>query len=1036
MGNQLVLGLPLIFLSIFFLQLTMYTCLGAQNSTVSCHEREILALLEFKHSIKDDFKVLSSWIGVDCCSWKGVLSDAATGSVVSLLLRGNYMGVFENQNVDYYSVDYYLVGYNVNTHLAELRDLKHLDLSGNYFKGSQIPEFFGSFPKLSYLNLSDAGFDGIIPHQIGNLSNLKILDLGSTFVIQTLNATDMTWISGLSALKHLDLDGVELSQAKNINMVLYKIPSLTYLSLRGCRLSNIDLGPHLNSTKILPNIEHLDLSLNSFEGQLPRFFQNLTSLTVLDLSCNHLNMAWNSINMLNLIPSLSELHLSECALHNAPFSPTYFNFSVNSKIQYLDISRNSIGGRFPSDLMNMTSLRVLDLSENSLNSSIPVMPNLLKLDVSFNLKELSSLSGLYHGEELISPSTNTSECSQYALEMLDLYFSNLNGSIPESLGHLSKLKFLHLKSNYLTGPIPKALERLRSLEVLDLSYNDLTSPIPAFLGKLTKLYLAENQFSGSIPKSLGSLTGLTHLSLESNQLTGSIPISIGRLSKLVIFDVSNNSLKGVVSEAHFANLSMLKYLHTTSNHKLIFNISHEWIPPFQLIEVELGSCKIANGFPQWLQNQRKLKNLVLSNASVYGFLPTWLRKMAIIKVLNLSHNKLSGSLINLPIRDPINEVESDPIEILLLQDNLFNGQIPRSLCTKTRLILLDVSTNKLSGNIPDCVENLQTMVTLILSSNELSGVLPSSLGNISSLARLKLNDNNFSGQLPQDLGNLISLRILDLGNNKISGNIPKWIGENLAYLMVLGSSKNNFTGNIPLSLCKCSFLQILDVAYNNLTGLIPCCFGELKGMIEARQPDMGPHKSVDEEMDMVNVNQVMKGTQLEYTKTLGLVFNMDLSSNKLKGGIPFEMTRLIMLVGLNLSHNHLNGSIPDSIEKMKALISLDFSDNQFTGMIPPSMATLNFLSSLNLSHNNLSGPIPTGNQLQTLTDPSIYAGNRDLCGAPLPNNCSNHDDPITATNKTKYKDSGEHEEWFYLSVMCGLAAGFWGVIGVLLFKKQ
>lgn len=102
----------------------------------------------------------------------------------------------------------------MNTYLAELRDLKHLDLSGNYFKGSQIPEFFGSFTKLSYLNLSDAGFDCIIPHQTGNLSNLKVLDLGSTFVIQTLNATDMTWISGLSALKHLDLDGVELSQEK------------------------------------------------------------------------------------------------------------------------------------------------------------------------------------------------------------------------------------------------------------------------------------------------------------------------------------------------------------------------------------------------------------------------------------------------------------------------------------------------------------------------------------------------------------------------------------------------------------------------------------------------------------------------------------------------------------------------------------------------------------------------------------------------------------------------------------------------------
>nr|GEZ85813.1 hypothetical protein [Tanacetum cinerariifolium] len=89
---------------------------------------------------------------------------------------------------------------------------------------------------------------------------------------------------------------------------------------------------------------------------------------------------------------------------------------------------------------------------------------------------------------------------------------------------------------------------------------------------------------------------------------------------------------------------------------------------------------------------------------------------------------------------------------------------------------------------------------------------------------------------------------------------------------------------------------------------------------------------------------------------------------------------LSALLGLNLSNNHLNGGIPDIIGNMKALNSLDFSVNQLTGPIPTSIAALNFLSHLNLSNNNFSGRIPTGNQLQTLMDPSIYVGNRDLCG--------------------------------------------------------
>ncbi|KAD2804599.1 hypothetical protein E3N88_37976 [Mikania micrantha] len=985
-----------------------------------------LALLEFKHSIKDDFKVLSSWVGVDCCSWKGVSCDDATKSVAGLHLRGNYEGLFGS----YIGEDYYLV-----------------------------------------------------------------LDLGSSSFSQILISNDMTWVSRLFALRYLDLSGADFSQSKNINAVLSMITSLTYLSLQHCELSNVDLGFHLNSSKKMPIIEHLDLSLNFFQGQLPHFFQNLTSLTFLHLSYYNLSLAWNTMNLLNIIPSLSELRLPWCSLHSVHFSPTYFNVSAHSNVHYLELSHNSIEGRFPSELTNMTSLRVLDLSENGLNSSVPVMPNLLKLDVSSNkfehielvgiwrqchLKELS-FSGNYFGEEMIGPSTNMSECSKYALEMLDSNDNGLKGSIPESIERLTNLRVLRMISNELTGSIPKALERLRPLEVLDLSYNNLTGPIPTFLGKLTELRLPENQFTGSIPESLGRLASLTHLDLRSNYLTGlippslgrltflvelnlglnqltgpiptslgrlaslqeflvfsnllngTLPISLGQLSKLAILDVSNNSLGGVLLEAHFANLSMLEHLDTTSNHKFIFNISHEWIPPFQLRSVRLSSCKIAYGFPQWLQTQRKLEDLVVSNTSLHGNLPTWLQKMPVITYLDLSHNQLSGSLINLPSRNPINGFESG--EYLLLHNNLFNGSIPMSLCRRTNLVVVDVSRNRLSGKIPDCFQHLQQLSALILNSNELFGVLPSSLGNnSSSLAWIKLNDNNFNGKLPRDLKNLRFLRVLDLGNNEFFGNIPKWIGEDLTYMMVLRLHKNNFVGRIPQSLCRCSNLQILDVANNNLTGSIPHCFGKLHGMIQTTGLDIHNGSYTSDENQMMT--QVMKGMELEYTTTLKLVFNMDLSSNKLTGQIPQEITALTLLVGLNVSHNHLTGTIPDNIGYMKALNSLDLSDNRFTGMIPSSLAALNFLSYMNLSHNNLSGRIPTGNQLQTIADPSMYAGNMDLCGAPLLNNCSNHENTPTTSKNNKEDADEPNNLWFYVDILCGFATGFWGIIGVLLFKKQ
>ncbi|MFS7961807.1 putative non-specific serine/threonine protein kinase [Helianthus anomalus] len=504
-----------------------------------------------------------------------------------------------------------------------------------------------------------------------------------------------------------------------------------------------------------------------------------------------------------------------------------------------------------------------------------------------------------------------------------------------------------------------------------------------------------------------------------------ILVSIRRLSKLMLLDLSNNSLEGLVLEAHFATLSMLKRLDITSNHKLIFNISQEWIPPFQLRSFQLGSCKIANGFPQWLQTKRKLEKLMMSNASLQGRLPTWLRKMPLIYYLDLSYNKLSGTLTNLPI--------NRYSRYLVLRENFFNGSFPKSLCRGTLLQIFDISRNVISRNIPDYVENLHEMDMFILSSNRMPGVLPSSLGNMSSsLKWLKINDNKFGGKLPQNLENFSTLRVFDFGSNKFYGNIPKWIGKNPNYLIVL-RLHINFTGRILQSLCKCSYLQILDVAHNNLRGPTPHCIGELHGMTENTH-EVGTSVGIYD-FDST-VFQVLKGFQLEYT-TLDLVFNMDLSSNKLQGQIPPEIVTLTLLVGLNLSHNHLSESIPESIGNTKALCSLDFSDNQLTGMIPPSMAALNFLSSMNVSHNNFSGRITTRNQLQTLNDPSIYAGNRDLCGAPLPNNCSNHETPPTTTSNNKHKDAhGPNNLWFYLDIIGGVATGFGGIIGVLLFKKQ
>ncbi|RAL53763.1 hypothetical protein DM860_004234 [Cuscuta australis] len=61
---------------------------------------------------------------------------------------------------------------------------------------------------------------------------------------------------------------------------------------------------------------------------------------------------------------------------------------------------------------------------------------------------------------------------------------------------------------------------------------------------------------------------------------------------------------------------------------------------------------------------------------------------------------------------------------------------------------------------------------------------------------------------------------------------------------------------------------------------------------------------------------------------------------------------------LDLSSNRLNGSIPEEISNLYGLVHLDLSANSFSGPIPAAFSHLHRLSKLSLAFNNLNGTIP------------------------------------------------------------------------------
>jgi hypothetical protein len=193
----------------------------------------------------------------------------------------------------------------------------------------------------------------------------------------------------------------------------------------------------------------------------------------------------------------------------------------------------------------------------------------------------------------------------------------------------------------------------------------------------------------------------------------------------------------------------------------------------------------------------------------------------------------------------------------------------------------------------------------------------------------------------------------------------------------------------------------------------------------------GMHYSYDGQMDII-----WKGRDYTFRKTIRLITGIDLSSNSLSGEIPAQLVNHQALRFLNLSRNNLSGRIPKNVGNLKDVESLDLSWNELLGHIPPSISDLSCLSLLNLSNNLLSGEIPTGNQLQTLNDPSIYSNNLGLCGSPLSIPCK-HDLSSTPVLGSANEPCHELEiMWVYYSVIAGTVFGFWIWFGTLFFCKK
>ena len=346
----------------------------------------------------------------DLCSWFGITCDEESYVIEINLPSNNVTGDFPSDSLSsfykltrldlcdnslhgtmagttktnpytgYIDDDIYVQNQPVNdtSIFFNLRDLAHVDLSQNNLSG-EVDVLFT--PALQYANFSHNYFTSINSFKKFKKSH------------QTLTVCDVSHNS---------------IKTSTSDLMTNVPPNIERFILS----NNLIHGPLLTSSlEVLANLRTLDLSMNSFSGEVPDFSNSNPNLQVLDLS-------EQEEGLVGIIPE---------SLANLPFLST------------LNLNKNHLSGSIPPVLGNMGQLRVLNLSSNKLSQTIPKelgkLGEFAHIICAFCCLSISSISPVSYGRTPLAD-----------LELFDLSNNELMGKIPSELDNLLAAS-IHLSGN-------------------------------------------------------------------------------------------------------------------------------------------------------------------------------------------------------------------------------------------------------------------------------------------------------------------------------------------------------------------------------------------------------------------------------------------------------------------------------------------------------------------------------------------------------------------------------------------------------------
>nr|GMD18405.1 receptor protein kinase TMK1-like [Ipomoea batatas] len=289
-----------------------------------------------------------------------------------------------------------------------------------------LPPNLGNLSALTIFEVMENGLTGALPNLAGLASLQRILLNGNAFTSIPPN-----FFAGMTSLETVSLDNNPFSPWPFPESLKDASPLRSFSAIN-CSISGT--MPDIFISSNFPSLTDLRLSFNSLSGPLPPSFSG-SSLQTLWLN----GQKGDSSSLNGSIAVLQNMTaLTQVWLHSNSFSGPIPDLSGLNSLQDFSVRDNSLTGPVPDSLTKLSSLKVVNLTNNMLQGPTPQFPDTVQADVVANTNSFC-LSQAGKGCD-----TNVNILLA-VLRMLDTLSSSRR---------IGKLKLLDVSNNQLYGKVP------------------------------------------------------------------------------------------------------------------------------------------------------------------------------------------------------------------------------------------------------------------------------------------------------------------------------------------------------------------------------------------------------------------------------------------------------------------------------------------------------------------------------------------------------------------------------------------------------